>query len=135
VASISSPPGDISLTPNVPVTSRGSGASLVRSAFHDATSANLSKAPWSSLGAALAGLGHECTGGCPDLATESDAVVWFVRLLGTSGASSPRTVVEVEFIEAPFSGGQLRELLREINQCVQDEYIQVSARRVQDPAS
>ncbi len=61
--------------------------------------------------------------------------MWFVRLLGATGASSARTLVEVEFVDLPFAGGQLRELLREINQCVRDDYIQVSARPVRDPAS
>ena len=84
----------------------------------------------------MAGLGHECGGGCPDLVTEWEAAVWFVRLHGTAGgASGTRTLVEVEFRNPPYAGPPLRELLAEVNRCAQDDYVQVSERRVRDPAS
>jgi hypothetical protein len=81
-----------------------------------------------SLGTALAWLGHDCPGACPQEITRHQAAVWFAHLPAALGQHGVLTLVEVDFGAAPWSGLHRQALLRRINACVRPDRISVRER-------
>jgi hypothetical protein len=88
--------------------------------------------PSSSLDRVLAGLGHDCPGRCSAAADELGAHVWFVRRRPPGAGRSDATLV---VLDATDYGGPMhrsRQLMRDVNDCVRDDGIRVTERRIDD---
>ena len=88
--------------------------------------------PSSSLGSVLAGLGHECPGSCGAAADELGAHVWFVRRRppGVGRADATLVVLDASDYDGPMH--RSRQLMRDVNDCVRDDGIRVTERRIDD---
>jgi hypothetical protein len=86
------------------------------------------RSPSFTLGTALALLGHDCPGTCPQEATGHHAAVWFAHLPDTFEQDCVLTQVEVDFGGVPWSGLLARWYLRDINRCVQADRLYVRER-------
>jgi hypothetical protein len=88
--------------------------------------------PSSSLGPVLADLGHDCPGACGAAGDELGAHVWFVRRrpAGVGRADATLVVLDAHDHDGPMH--RSRQLLRDVNDCVRDDGIRVTERRVDD---
>ena len=88
--------------------------------------------PSSSLDSVLAGLGHDCPGSCGAAADELGAHVWFVRRrpLGVGRADATLVVLDASDYDGPMH--RSRQLMRDVNDCVRDDGIRVTERRIDD---
>jgi hypothetical protein len=83
-----------------------------------------------TLGTALAWLGHECPGDCPQNVTGRRADVWYTVVDGTDRARWAETLVDVDFVNSP-EHLHLDSLV-EINDCVRSDRIRVRDRTAPD---
>jgi hypothetical protein len=88
--------------------------------------------PLPSLGPVLEGLGHTCSGSCGQAADELSAKVWFIRrrLPRAGRTDSTLVVLDASDYEGPMS--RSRDLMRTVNDCVRDDGIRVTERRIDD---
>jgi hypothetical protein len=86
----------------------------------------------SRLGPVLADLGHDCPGSCGAAADELGAQVWFVRrrLPRAGRTDSALIVLDAGDYEGPLH--RSRQILRAVNDCVRDDGIRVTERRIDD---
>ena len=88
--------------------------------------------PSSSLGPVLDGLGHDCLGSCAAAAEELGAHVWFLRRRAPGNGRADSTLVVLDSSGIHGLMHRSRQLLREINDCVRDDGIRVTERRIDD---
>jgi hypothetical protein len=88
--------------------------------------------PSSSLGHVLADLGHDCDGSCAAAADELGAHVWFLRRRGPGNGRADSTLVVLDASGVHGLLHRSRQLMREINDCVRDDGIRVTERRIDD---
>jgi hypothetical protein len=94
----------------------------------------ITRSPSFTLGTALLWLGHDCPGGCPPIASNWRAEVWFVHLPDTSTRRWTKTLVDVDFADEKSTDGPGEELLRQINACVRPDHIRVRERSAAERA-
>jgi hypothetical protein len=85
-----------------------------------------------SLGPVLAELGHDCSGSCGAAAEELGANVWFVRRRSPRAGRSDSTLVVLDASAYDGRPHRSRQLLRDVNDCVRDDGIRVTERRIDD---
>jgi len=85
-----------------------------------------------SLDRVLAGLGHDCPGSCGAAADELGAHVWFVRRRppGVGRTDASLVVLDASDYDGPMH--RSRQLMRDLNDCVRDDGIRVTERRIDD---
>ncbi len=82
-----------------------------------------------TLATALAWVGHDCTGGCPDPARLLRADVWFIRRPRTRHVRAT-TLVVVDFFEGLSHTTPLPDhaMLRQVNHCTRPDNVVVRQR-------
>lgn len=83
--------------------------------------------PTFTLGTALAWLGHNCPGLCPEPAVGSRATVW-IRRLPCSTEAWTQTLVEFAITDPTWSRELVQGLAGDVNRCVRTDRIRVRAR-------
>jgi hypothetical protein len=86
----------------------------------------------SSLAPVLAGLGHDCPGFCGAAADELGASVWFVRRRPAGDGRTESTLVVLDASEYTGPLRRSRQLMRDLNDCVRQDGIRVTERRIDD---
>jgi hypothetical protein len=86
----------------------------------------------SQLGPVLADLGHDCPRSCGAAADELGAHVWFVRRRPARAGRGDSTLVVLDAGGYDGPRHRSRQILRDVNDCVRDDGIRVTERRIDD---